>query len=227
MVSLVPFLALLGPAICAAPAQSSGSGGQLNVLLIASDDLNRSVGCYGHPIVKSPNLDRLAARGVRFERAYCNYPVCNPSRASFLSGRRPDSTGVVDNVTPTRAVLKDAVMLPEHFRNHGYRTVKVGKNFHSMDEVEFSRSWDGDIREDATAKNPPKAQILKTCGERGIVLKANDEDTWDGFVARKAVELMEQAVSEPRPFSSPPDSVGPTPLTSPRRNTSPSMTPPN
>ena len=173
---------------------------RLNVLLIVSDDLNKNVGCYGHPVVKSPNLDRLAGRGVRFERAYCNYPVCNPSRASFLSGRRPDSTGVVDNVTPTRAVLKDAVMLPEHFRNHGYRTVKVGKIFHTGDAFEDPRSWDVDIREDATAKNPPKAQILRTCGERGIVLKAKDEDTWDGFVARKAVELMEQAVSEPRPF---------------------------
>ena len=200
MVSLMSLLALPGPAIFAAPAQPSGSGGPLNVLFVASDDLNRCVGCYGHPIVKSPNLDRLAARGVRFERAYCNYPVCNPSRASFLSGRRPDSTGVVDNVTPTRAVLKDAVMLPEHFRNHGYRALKVGKIFHTGDNFEDPRCWDVDIREDATAKNPPKAQILRTCGERGIILKANDEDTWDGFVARKAVELMEQAVRERLPF---------------------------
>jgi len=172
----------------------------MNVLLIVSDDLNNNLGCYGHPVVKSPNLDRLATRGVRFERAYCNYPVCNPSRTSFLSGLRPDTTGVVDNVTPTRAVLKNTVMLPEHFRQHGYRTLKVGKIFHTGDDHEDPRSWDMDIRENATAKNPPREQILKAYGARGIILKAKDEDTWDGFVARKAVELMEQAVSERKPF---------------------------
>src|SRR5258705_13734415 len=96
-----------------------------NVLFIAVDDLNTNLGCYEHPVVKSPNIDRLASRGVRFERAYCNYPVCNASRTSFLSGRRPDTTGVVDNVTPPRTFLKDAVMLPEHFRNSGYTTLKV------------------------------------------------------------------------------------------------------
>jgi len=172
----------------------------LNVLYILSDDLNTSLGCYGHPFVKSPNIDRLAARGVRFEHAYCNYPVCNPSRTSFLSGKRPDTTGVVDNATPTRTFLKDSVMMPEHFRRNGYTAIKVGKIFHTGDKFEDPRSWDVDIREDRTAKNPPAEQLARTEGCGGVVLRAKDEDTWDGFVARKAAELMEKAVKDGKPF---------------------------
>src|SRR5262245_29853222 len=162
-----------------------------NVLFIVSDDLNNCLGCYGNPVVKSPNIDRLAARGMRFERAYCNYPVCNASRTSFLSGRRPDTTGVLDNATPTRSHLKDAIFLPEFFRQHGYRTIKVGKIYHTGDEFEDPRSWDIDIRETSEAKNPPAEQILRRQGPNGIVLRAKDENTWDGFVARRAVELMQ------------------------------------
>ena len=111
----------------------------LNVLHIVADDLNNNLSCYGHPVVKSPNLDRLAARGVRFDHACCNYPVCNASRTSFLSGKRPDTTGIVDNATPPRTFLKDAVFLPECFRQQGYRTIKVGKIFHTG--AEFACVW--------------------------------------------------------------------------------------
>src|SRR5437867_1064260 len=118
-------LALLAASAVSSPA-SAQEKSRPNVLLIVADDLNNHLGCYGHALVKSPNIDRLAAKGIRFDRAYCQYPVCNPSRTSFLSGRRPDATGIVDNVTPTRTFLKDAVFLPQYFRLLGFRTIKVG-----------------------------------------------------------------------------------------------------
>lgn len=163
-----------------------------HVLFLMADDLNCRIGCYGERLVQTPNLDRLAARGIRFDRAYCQYPVCNASRVSLLSGRRPETAGVLDNVTPTRAKLGDAVLLPELFRKNGYRTIKVGKIYHTGEGFEDPRSWDIDIREERTAKNPPEDQVLSERGHRGIVLSANDADAWDGFVARKAIELLRE-----------------------------------
>ncbi|MBL9200181.1 MAG: sulfatase [Opitutaceae bacterium] len=171
-----------------------------NILHIVADDLRNSLGCYGNPAVKSPNLDRLAARAMRFDRAYCTYPVCNPSRASFMSGLRPETTGVLDNVTPTRARQKDHVFLPELFRQSGYRTIKVGKIYHTGDAFEDPRSWDTDIRETNDAKNPPEKQILRRQGPDGIVLRAADEETWEGFVARRAAALLEEAARQGKPF---------------------------
>lgn len=111
-----------------------------NVVLIVADDLNMHLGCYGNP-VHTPNLDRLAARGVRFDRAYCQYPLCNPSRTSFLSGKRPASTGVLDNTTrPHDHSAGEVPYLPEHFRTHGYQTARFGKIAHNS--FEDAISWD-------------------------------------------------------------------------------------
>ncbi|MDO8543189.1 MAG: sulfatase [Opitutaceae bacterium] len=191
---------IIATLLLVASAASAAAPSRWNVLYLISDDLNNNLGCYGNPVVKSPNIDRLAARGMRFDRAYCSYPVCNASRTSFLSGRRPDTTGVVDNQTPTRAHLREAVFMPELFRQQGYRTIKVGKIFHTGAEFEDPRSWDVDIRETSRAKNPPVEQILRRQGPDGIVLRAKDEDTWEGFVARKAVELLTEAAAGNAPF---------------------------
>ncbi len=192
-------MATLGPATAQQPAQ------RLNVLFIVSDDLNNSLGCYGNPIVKTPNVDRLAARGVRFDRAYVQTALCNPSRVSFLSGLRPDTTGVHDLKTPTRTNLKDHVFLPQCFRNAGYYAAKVGKVYHTGDGFEDPASWDVDIRE--WGKSPKPDQVAQSGSAKGyreswqwMKLNIPDAETPDATVARKAVEIMEKTRPADKPF---------------------------
>src|SRR5205814_4395096 len=117
--------------IFAAPTQAADAPGKPNVLFIVADDQNCALGCYGDPVVRTPNIDRLAARGVRFDRPYCNYPVCNASRTAFLSGRYPDTTGVYGNGTDPRARLsKDFQFMPEYLKANGYFTAGIGKIAH-------------------------------------------------------------------------------------------------
>lgn len=104
-----------------------------NILFIAIDDQNDWIGHMGgHPMAKTPHLDRLAARGTTFLNAHCNAPLCNPSRTSLLLGLRPSSTGIY-GLSPwfrTVSALKDRVALPQHFANHGYSTAATGKIYH-------------------------------------------------------------------------------------------------
>ncbi|MCW0220888.1 MAG: sulfatase-like hydrolase/transferase, partial [Prosthecobacter sp.] len=104
-----------------------------NVLFIAVDDLRPELGCYGAKQMISPNLDRLAERGMLFERAYCQVAVCNPSRNSVLSGCRPATTTILANNKFLRPTMPDVVTLPQHFKNHGYTTLSLGKIFHHSD----------------------------------------------------------------------------------------------
>jgi len=187
-------------------ASGSAASDKPNVVLIAVDDMNNDLACYGHPLVKSPNIDRLAKRGVKFDRAYCQYPVCNPSRVSMLSGRRPDSTRIMDLVTPPRTHLKDAVFLPQYFRQQGYFTAHVGKIFHTGDAFEDPPSWDVEIRE--TGKSPPPAAILRQqeidrplkYGLKWAELKTTDAETADGVVAAQGSEMLAQQAKTGKPF---------------------------
>lgn len=115
------------------------AGRRPNVVFIVADDLRPDLGCYGHQQIRSPNLDRLAARGLVFDRAYCQVALCNPSRASVLTGRRPDTTTVLDNGKHIRDALPDVVTLPQHFKQQGYHTQAIGKIFHPGRDD--SRSW--------------------------------------------------------------------------------------
>ena len=103
-----------------------------NVLFISVDDLRPVLGCYGSKLARTPNLDRLARQGVVFERAYCQFALCNPSRTSLLTGMRPDRVGVVGNHVHFRDRHPDVVTLPQHFKNHGYATHAVGKIYHGV-----------------------------------------------------------------------------------------------
>ena len=113
-----------------------------NVLFIAVDDLNHWVGHLGgQPNSLTPNIDRLAARGVSFNRAYCSAPLCNPSRVSLMTGITPARSGVYGNMEKLRTHLPDAVTLPQYFRDHGYIAKGGGKIYHSRGAYDEA-SWD-------------------------------------------------------------------------------------
>ena len=128
LTSLLSFLIASAVAVPAFAQQAPSR--RPNVLLIMADDLHDDMGTFGHEIVKTPNLDRLAARGVRFDRAYARLPLCSPSRVSLLTGLRPDTTKIYELLTNFRTTLPDAVMLPQMFKRNGYVAARVGKIYH-------------------------------------------------------------------------------------------------
>jgi len=140
MISRRTFLAS-APAL---PNYFAGPRDRRNILFIAVDDLNDWIGCLGgHPDVKTPNFDRLARRGVLFTNAHCAAPLCNPSRASLMTGVHPSASGVYENNQPMRRsrALADAVTLPQYLRRHGYGVTGAGKIYHGA--FPDPQSWDG------------------------------------------------------------------------------------
>lgn len=101
-----------------------------NVLFIISDDLNNLLGCYGDPLAKTPNIDKLAKRGVLFEKAYCTFPLCGPSRNSMLTGLYPNSTGILQNSQLFRQTIPNQLSMPQAFRQQGYFAARIGKLYH-------------------------------------------------------------------------------------------------
>jgi uncharacterized sulfatase len=186
-----------------------------NVLFIALDDLNTDIGCYGSTLVKTPNIDRLAARGVLFERAYCQFPLCNPSRASMLTGLRPDTLKVYDLQTSLRTGHPQIETLPQLFKKNGYFAARVGKIYHygvprqigsgGMDDPD---SWDLAINPRGRDKDEEAKIHLLTRGT-GTTLgfsmswldsDGEDEVQTDGHGTTEAIGLLERFAKEKRPF---------------------------
>ncbi len=185
---------------------------KLNVLLIISDDLRNTIHSYGNEVVKTPNVDRLAARGVRFNRAYVQYPVCNPSRTSLLTGMRCEQTHVVDNKTMFRSKLPDVVTLPQLLRQNGWHTASFGKVFHVGEVIGEIRSGWMDV-----GKSWDEGQMfLPTAASRMIegrnltggklpwcnwgAMAGDDDDQPDGQTARHSIEAIEKLAAAKKPW---------------------------
>jgi uncharacterized sulfatase len=199
---------LLLVSLCALTLRAAPA--KFNVLFIAVDDLNVSLGCYDHPLVKSPNIDKLAVRGVRFEKAYCQYPLCNPSRSSLLSGLRPDTSRIYDNATPIRKVFPEIVTLPQLFKNSGYFSARVGKIYHygvpgqiGTSGLDDAPSWNQFINPSGRDRDDQADVINFTPAHQlGAALcwmeaKGTDDQQTDGKVAAETIRLMEEHKNQP------------------------------
>ncbi len=208
-------IAVVTAAASAAPAK------KLNVLFLIADDLNCDLHCYDHPRVQTPNIDRLAARGVRFDRAYCQFPLCGPSRASFLTGRRPDETRIHTNPrsgrfstdytgTPHfREHLPDTVTLPQLFRQHGYTVARVGKLYHygvpgqiGTAGLDDPPSWQYVVNPAGRDKAEENQVFTLTPGSYGgtlswLAAEGTDLEQTDGLGATAAISLLEQYRDQP------------------------------
>ena len=182
-----------------------------NVLFIAIDDLANALACYGDPIAKTPHLDGLAGRGVRFDQAYCQLPLCNPSRASVMTGLRPDTIRVYDLDAHFRDTKPKVVTLSELFRNNDYRVERVGKIYHynvpasiGTDGHDDPQSWDRttnpkgrDVAEEHLITNAePHRKISAALS--WLAADGADEEQTDGMVATEAIKIME--ANQDRPF---------------------------
>lgn len=193
---------LLVLAFALPPALSAATPARPNVLFIAVDDLRTSLGCYGDPIVKSPNIDRLAQSARRFNRAYCQQAVCGPSRASILTGRLPDNTGVWHNRNLFRTTQPNLITLPQLFKNNGYHTQSMGKVFSGDEREEDPASWSVPAVLRAEGWKNYALPRGEGPGKQAPFERADvpDEGYSDGKLANLAVETLAKLQQRAQPF---------------------------
>jgi choline-sulfatase len=205
---LIPCLVMLAMATVARTSEPLQAP-RLNVLFLIADDLNNDLGAYGAP-VRSPNIDKLAARGARFDRAYAQYPLCNPSRSSLLTGRRPNATGVLTNpgqnpMSPHfREKLPDAITLPQLFRTNGWFSARIGKLYHygvpntiGTGGLDDYPSWDLAINPRGRDREVHDRIFSLKPGQFGATVSwladsGPDAEHTDGIAAAEAVRLLER-----------------------------------
>jgi iduronate 2-sulfatase len=190
-----------------------------NILFIAVDDLRPELGCFGNKIIKSPNIDKLASRGLVFNRAYCQQAVCSPSRTSLLTGRRPDTTKIYDLETHFRSTIPDVVTLPQYFMQNGWHSQGLSKIYHgSLDD---EKSWSAPHWVPAVSPYGPAGQKFlaekdRAAAEKGKQTKAEkkaggkafafeaadcaDNQLPDGATADKAISLLREFKKQDKPF---------------------------
>lgn len=207
------FLFVIFMTAAADATKAAPPGNKLNVLFIISDDLNNFEGCYGDRLAKTPNIDRLAARGVRFDRAYCQFPLCGPSRNSFLTGLYPNSTGILANGQIFRQTVPTQISLPQAFRRAGYFAARLGKLYHygvpnsiGTDGADDTASWELQMNPAGVDRlvELPKVFTFKP-GEFGGTLSwyASShpaEQHTDGLLAGDVAWVLERCAKQDRPF---------------------------
>jgi choline-sulfatase len=195
--------------LCAITTDSLLAADRPNVLVIAADDLRDELGCYGADHIHSPNIDALAARGTLFTRAYSQYAVCGPSRASVFTGARPDSVGVYNNKTQFRQTRPDIVSLPQHFKSNGYHTGGFGKVLHDTHRDPVSWSEPYYFVEDhnyALPENRHRIALIDGVHEANAsnpmyeAADAPDHAYRDGMITDKALAALRRVAKKNKPF---------------------------
>ncbi len=203
-------LVAFGLAIPVAAVRAESS--EPNVLFLIADDLNTALSGFGHPQCKTPNLDRLASRGVKFENMHCQYPVCGSSRASIMSGLYPYTNLTLANTGTLRGSMPDVVTLSQTFRNNGYYAARVSKIYHmripfeiidGTAESDDPLSWDEAINIQAPEQNAPGELTNWSPKEKGsqsftaVVASGGDSDHADGMAADRAIEVLDRVKDKP------------------------------
>jgi uncharacterized sulfatase len=202
-ISINPMRLLLACCLLGFSPAAAVAAEKPNVLFLVVDDLNIDLGTFGHAIVRTPNVDRLKARGIKFDRAYSQFPLCSPSRQSFLSGLRPETSGAIAQALTVRRSRPDWFYLPGWFRQHGYQVSGVGKVFHGKDDASWDRYTSGDSaspQEQAALKARAAVRDRGEHGPEWTPLDDPEESTGDAIVARTAAGYLREAARQSRPF---------------------------